>query len=59
MEVIFLVGGLYCIARGFGAYNRHDDPSSRTPGRDYAIEDGCAGCLWWVIALVLIVVGIA
>ena len=59
MDVIFLVGGLYCIARAFGAYNQHADPSWRSSGGDYAIEDGCTGCLWWVTAVLLILVAIA
>ena len=59
MDVIFLVGGLYFIARGFGAFNRRDDSSWRSFRGDYAIEDGCAGCMWWVIALPLILVALA
>lgn len=59
MEVIFPVAGLYCIVRGFGAYNQHDDPSRRSFRGDHAIENGRAGCFWWIIAVMRIVVGIA
>lgn len=58
MEVIFLLGGFYCVFRAFGAYNRHDDASWRSFRGDYAVEDGCMGCLWWVVAAVMLLVAV-